>query len=92
LQSPYLILFLISFVLHFYGSIKNENEELALKGLLLKLFVNIFSVAVSGLNRFRIGRVSFYQCLLFVVLSVLSQQKSSPQSKPVDAPNYETGE
>jgi len=87
-----LILFLISFVLHFYGSIKNENEELALKGLPPETFRQYIFSSRFWFESFQNWQSEFLSVFAIVVLSVFLRQKGSPQSKPVDAPNYETGE
>src|SRR6187401_856216 len=87
-----LILFLISFVLHFYGSKKNENEELALKGLPPETFRQYIFSSRFWFESFQNWQSEFLSVFAIVVLSVFLRQKGSPQSKPVDAPNYETGE
>lgn len=87
-----LILFLISFVLHFYGSIKNENEELALKGLPPETFGQYIFGSRFWFESFQNWQSEFLSVFAIVILSVFLRQKGSPQSKPVDAPNYETGE
>ena len=85
-----LILFLISFVLHFYGSIKNENEELTLKGLPPETFGQYIFSSRFWFESFQNWQSEFLSVFAIVVLSIFLRQKGSPQSKPVDAPNYET--
>jgi len=85
-----LILFLISFVLHFYGSIKNENEDQVLKGLPPETFGQYIFSSRFWFESFQNWQSEFLSVFAIVVLSVFLRQKGSPQSKPVDAPNYET--
>ena len=87
-----LILFLISFVLHFYGSLKNENEELALKGLPPETSGQYIFSSRLWFESFQNWQSEFLSVFAIVILSVFLRQKGSPQSKPVDAPHYETGE
>ena len=85
-----LILFLISFVLHFYGSIKNENEDQVLKGLPPETFGQYIFSSRFWFESFQNWQSEFLSVFAIVVLSIFLRQKGSPQSKPVDAPNYET--
>jgi len=87
-----LILFLISFALHFYGSIKNENDELVLKGLPPETFGQYIFSSRFWFESFQNWQSEFLSVFAIVILSVYLRQKGSPQSKPVDAPHYETGE
>jgi len=87
-----LILFLISFVFHFYGSLKNENEELALKGLPPETPGQYIFSSRLWFESFQNWQSEFLSVFAIVILSVFLRQKGSPQSKPVDAPHYETGE
>ena len=61
LSIALLFLFLISFLAHFYGSLKNENEHLSLQGLPLQSASDY--IGDSGLNLFKIGKVNFYPFL-----------------------------
>jgi len=87
-----MLLFLASFALHFYGSMRNENEELALKGLPPESFMHYLSGSRFWFESFQNWQSEFLSVFAIVVLSIFLRQKGSPQSKPVDAPNSETGE
>jgi amino acid transporter len=87
-----ILLFLISFAMHFYGSIKNENEELVLKGMPPETFGQYIFSNRFWFESFQNWQSEFLSVFAIVVLSVYLRQKGSPQSKPVDAPHYETGE
>jgi hypothetical protein len=87
-----LILFILSFLLHFYGSLKDENEQLALKGLPPESFDHYIGDSRFWFEFFQNWQSEFLSVFAIVVLSIYLRQKGSPQSKPVDAPNNETGE
>jgi len=86
------LLFLASFALHWYGSMKDYNEEQALKGLPQDSGIEYLSNARLWFESFQNWQSEFLSVFAIVLLSVFLRQKGSPQSKPVDAPNDETGE
>ena len=87
-----LLLFIISFVIHFYGSLKDENEQLSLKGMPLETAGNYIGDSRFWFESFQNWQSEFLSVFAIVVLSIYLRQKGSSQSKPVDAPNMETGE
>lgn len=87
-----LLLFLLSFVLHLYGSLKDENEQRALKGLPSESFGRYIRESRFWFESFQNWQSEFLSVFAIVVLSIFLRQKGSPQSKPVDAPDDETGE
>jgi hypothetical protein len=92
LSIALIILFIVSFIVHFYGSFKDENEKLALKNLPPE---NISDFLLSGrfwFESFQNWQSEFLSVFAIVVLSIFFRQKGSPQSKPVDAAHDETGE
>jgi hypothetical protein len=86
------LLWLISFGLHFYGSLKDENEQNSIKGLTQIRAGEYISSARFWFESFQNWQSEFLSVFAIVVLSIYLRQKGSPQSKPVDAPYYETGE
>lgn len=86
------LLFLVSFCLHLYGSLKDENEKLLLKGLPTEALSNYITDARFWFESFQNWQSEFLSVFAIVVLSIYLRQKGSPQSKPVDAPHAETGE
>ncbi len=86
------LLFLLSFVLHFYGSYKDENTELMLKSLPQHSFMQYLTDSRGWFESFQNWQSEFLSVFLLVVLSIYLRQKGSPQSKPVDAPHLQTGE
>ena len=87
-----LLLFLISFVLHFYGSLKDENEALLLKHRQPETAASYFTNARFWFESMQNWQSEFLSVFAIVMLSVYLRQKGSPQSKPVDAAHTETGE
>jgi hypothetical protein len=86
-----LILFLLSFVVHFYGSLKDENEHLSLKGLPKESAADYIADSRFWFESFQNWQSEFLSVFAIVMLSVYFRQIGSSQSKPVDAPNMETG-
>jgi hypothetical protein len=86
------ILFLLSFVVHFYGSLKDENQQLALKGKPLETAADYIGDSRFWFESFQNWQSEFLSVFAIVMLSVYLRQQGSSQSKPVDAPNMETGE
>lgn len=83
--------FLISFCIHFYGSLKDENEQLAIKGLPLENAGEYITDSRFWFESFQNWQSEFLSVLAIVLLSIWLRQKGSSQSKPVDASFDETG-
>jgi hypothetical protein len=86
------LLFILSFFLHWYGSLKDYNEEQALKGLPLESAGEYLHNSRFWFESFQNWQSEFLSVFAIVVLSIFLRQKGSPQSKPVDSPDSETGE
>jgi hypothetical protein len=86
------LFFILSFLLHWYGSLKNYNEEQLLKGEEPAAAVEFLSHARFWFESFQNWQSEFLSVFAIVIFSVFLRQKGSPQSKPVDAPHAETGE
>ncbi len=86
------LLFVVSFILHLYGSLKDENEILKNKGLPPESITGYIGSARFWFESLQNWQSEFLSIFAIVILSVYLRQKGSPQSKPVDAPHYETGE
>jgi hypothetical protein len=87
-----LLLFIVSFLFHFYGSLKDENELLTIKGLPLKSVSEYLSDSRFWFESFQNWQSEFLSIFAIIMLSVYLRQIGSSQSKPVDAPNMKTGE
>lgn len=86
------LLFVLSFVIHLSGSLKDENEQLALKGLPPENIGTYITESRFWFESFQNWQSEFLSVFAIVVLSIFLREKGSPQSKPVDAPHSETGE
>jgi len=86
------LLWLVSFVLHFYGSLKDENEQNSIKGIAQIPAVKYISSSRFWFESLQNWQSEFLSVFAIVVLSIYLRQKGSPQSKPVDASYSETGE
>lgn len=85
------LLFLVSFILHWYGSLKDYNEEQILKGLPTESAMQYLSNSRFWFESFQNWQSEFLSVFAIVVLTVFLRQKGSAQSKPVDAANSGTG-
>lgn len=86
------LLFILSFAAHFYGSLKDENERLALKGLPLESVSDYIGEPRFWFESFQNWQSEFLSVFAIVMLSIYLRQIGSSQSKPVDAPHMKTGE
>ena len=91
LTIVFTLLFIISFFLHFYGSLKDENEQLLMKFLTPQSALAYMGDARFWYESFQNWQSEFLSVFAIVVLSIYLRQKGSPLSKPVDAPHMETG-
>ncbi|MDB5251465.1 MAG: hypothetical protein JWP27_634 [Flaviaesturariibacter sp.] len=86
------LLFFLSFLLHWYGSARDYNQEQALKGMPTQSPMEYLGNARLWFESFQNWQSEFLSVFVIVILSVFLRQQGSPQSKPVDAPHGETGE
>jgi len=91
LSIAFALLFLISFVLHFYGSLKDQNEENQEKGKAIQQWTEYVGEPRFWFESFQNWQSEFLSVASIVLLSIWLRQKGSPESKPVDAPYDETG-
>ena len=85
-------LFILSFILHLYGSLRDENVQLSIKQLPSVTLSEFIADSRFWFESFQNWQSEFLSVFAIVVFSIYLRQKGSPQSKPVDAPNDETGE
>jgi len=84
-------LFAVSFALHAVGGQLAHNEEAALHGqppVSLWAFVTGSTFWFQSLQNWQ---SEFLSVAVLIVLSIFLRERGSPQSKPVEAPNSETG-
>jgi hypothetical protein len=79
-------LFLFSFFMHFYGSLKNFNEQQAGNNLPLASASQYIGSTQFWFESFQNWQSEFLAVAAIVLLSIWLRQKGSPESKPVDAP------
>jgi len=87
-----LLLFIFSFILHFYGSLKDENEQNLAKHLPPESVPDHLASTRFWFESLQNWQSEFLSVFAIIVLSIYLRQKGSPQSKPVDAPHGHTGE
>ncbi len=91
LALAFLLLFLISFVLHAVGGTSEYNEEQLLHGEETISVLQYFATSRFWFESFQNWQSEFFSIGAMVVLSIFLRQKGSPESKPVDSPHSETG-
>ena len=85
------LLFLLSFYVHWKGSLKDYNEEQVLKGKPTETAMEYLSGSRFWFESFQNWQSEFLSIFAIVLLSVYLREQGSPQSKPVDASHEETG-
>jgi hypothetical protein len=92
LSMIFILLFIVSFILHFYGSYKDENVQLLLKSLPQQTFMKYMTDSRVWFESFQNWQSEFLSVFAIIIFSIFLRQKGSPQSKPVDAPHSQTGD
>lgn len=85
------VLFTASFVLHAWGSLKNYNEEQLFQGKPVLSMSEFMTETRFWFESFQNWQSEFVAVISIVVLSIFLRQHGSPESKPVDASDKETG-
>jgi hypothetical protein len=91
LSLALLLLFLFSFCMHWYGSLKDYNEMQVLKHQPAATAMEYLGNSKLWFESFENWQSEFLSVFAIVILSIFLRQKGSAQSKPVDAPDSETG-
>jgi hypothetical protein len=91
LSICFAILFLTSWALHLYGSWQNHNVEQLAKQLPRDSVSAYLGQAEFWFETFQNWQSEFLSVASIVFLTIYLRQKGSPESKPVDAPDMETG-
>lgn len=92
LSIALLLLFFMSFVLHYTGSWIDYNYEQGLKGGTVVAYISYGGNSQFWFESFQNWQSEFLSIFVLIVLSIYLRQYGSPQSKPVDAPHDETGD
>lgn len=91
LSIAFIFLFLASFALHAYGSLKDHNAEQLLDNKPTVTFREYIGETKFWFESFQNWQSEFIAVASIVILSIYLRQKGSPESKPVDAACEETG-
>ena len=83
-----MLLFLISFIVHFYGSLEDENLQNALKGKPAETAGGYLTSSRFWFESFQNWQSEFLSVFAIIVLSIYLRQIGSSQSKPVDTPHH----
>lgn len=86
------ILFALSWILHFYGSIRDENVFRQVRSQPTVTIMQHLGDSRFWFESFQNWQSEFLSVFAIVVLSIYLRQKGSSQSKQIDAPYDETGD
>lgn len=92
LSTVLILIFLLSFSLHWYGSYLNYNEEQMLEGKPLVGWMTYLGYSQFWFESFQNWQSEFLSIFAIIFLSIYLRQAGSSQSKKVNAPHKETGE
>ncbi|TWA59410.1 hypothetical protein FBZ84_116139 [Azospirillum baldaniorum] len=85
-------LFVMSFVLHLAGSTRRSNEEAAWHHQPIRTMGETLADPEFWYESFQNWQSEFLSMGVLVVLGIYLRERGSPESKPVAAPNSETGD
>ena len=92
LSISLMLLFFISFYLHWFGSNRDFNVEQILDGKPTQTMATYLTNSRFWFESFQNWQSEFLSVFAIIFLSIYLREIGSPQSKPVDAPHAETGE
>ena len=87
----FVALFLVSWVGHAIGGFAAFKEDRLAHGLAAGSFGDYLASPRFWFESFQNWQSEFLAIWAMVVLSIFLRQRGSPESKPVDAPHYQTG-
>lgn len=91
LSITLIVLFLASFVLHLFGSLHLANDEAVQLGQPPETVLQHLASPQFWFESFQNWQSEFFALGIFIWLTVMLRQRGSAESKPVAAPNDETG-
>lgn len=86
-----LILFLVSFALHWINSTRHAGEEAQVRGGAAPSLAEHLGSAQLWFESFQNWQSEFLSTAVLIVLAIFLRERGSPESKPVDAPHSQTG-
>lgn len=89
LSLAFILLFLVSSMLHFYGSLKDYNTEQMIDDKPIASALEFITMPKFWYESFQNWQSEFLSVAAIVFLSIYLRQKGSAQSKPVDTPHME---
>ena len=92
LSLAFLLLFFLSFALHFRASFADHNQEQLEQGGAVVTATAYLHDARFWFESFQNWQSEFLAIASMVLLSIFLRQRGSPESKPVDAAHSATGE
>jgi hypothetical protein len=92
LSIALILLYLLSFAMHTFGSLKDYNAEQSRLGKPLESISEYLTDSRLWFESFQNWQSEFLSIFAIVILSIYLRQKGSPQSKAVDAANAQTGD
>jgi hypothetical protein len=91
LSLAFLLLFLLSFVVHAIGGLREANHERAGHGQRAETLGEFLAGSEFWFQSFQNWQSEFLAVLSIVVLSIFLRQAGSPESKEIEAPHSQTG-
>jgi hypothetical protein len=91
LSIAFFVLFVLSFWLHVWGSWRAYNLEQQMENKPTEMLAEYMGNSRLWFESFQNWQSEFLSIASIVVLTVFLRQQGSSESKPVDAPNDETG-
>lgn len=91
LSIAFILLFFISWAGHLYGSFLSFNEERIIQHKIPVHIIHFLKEPQFWFETFQNWQSEFLSVASIVLLTIFLRQKGSPESKPVDSPNLETG-
>ena len=92
LLFAFLTLFFVAFALHAVGGAAAYNHEQVMNGGETVSVFQYLGTSQFWFESFQNWQSEFLALFSIVTLSIVLRQRSSPESKPVASPHYETGE
>lgn len=91
LSLAFLGLLIVSMLLHALGGVEAYNQEQVMHGQQTISYLQFFATARFWSQSFQNWQSEFLSVFTIVVLGIFLRQYGSPESKPVAAPNSDTG-
>jgi hypothetical protein len=85
------LFFVVSFVLHAVGGVREYNAEQVAHGEAQQSLVGYFGTSTFWFESLQNWQSEFLSLAVIIVLSIFLRQRGSPESKPVHHPHHETG-